>query len=75
MNNYNWILPSLLISAMTVTLLPVLPNQVSHAEKRPAQPSFSWWNLFGGTLQWEGGKGAPRQSLMVFVLLHQIVVR
>ncbi|BAY93679.1 MULTISPECIES: hypothetical protein [unclassified Tolypothrix] len=60
MNNYNWILPSLLISAMTVTLLPVLPNQVSHAEKRPAQPSFSWWNLFRRNPPVGRGKGAPR---------------
>lgn len=46
MNNYKLILSSLLISAMTATFIPVFPNQVSYAEKRSVQPSFSWWNIF-----------------------------
>jgi hypothetical protein len=46
MNNYKLILSSLLISVMTATFIPVFPNQVSHAEKRPAQQSSSWWNIF-----------------------------
>ncbi|MBW4480355.1 MAG: hypothetical protein KME54_26845 [Tolypothrix brevis GSE-NOS-MK-07-07A] len=63
MNNYNLILSSLLISAMTATFLPVLPNQVSYAEKRPAQESFSWWNLFRRKRPVGSGKGAPRPTI------------
>jgi hypothetical protein len=60
MNNYNLILSSLLISTMTATFIPVFPNQVSHAEKRPAQQSFPWWNIFRRKLPVGKGKGAPR---------------
>jgi hypothetical protein len=63
MNNYNLILSSLLISAMTATFIPVFPNQVSHAEKRPVQPSFSWWNIFRREPPVGRGKGAPRPTV------------
>jgi hypothetical protein len=63
MNNYNWILPSLLISAMTATFIPVLPNQVSHAENRPVQPSFSWWNIFRRKPPVGSGTGGSRPTI------------
>ena len=62
MNN-NLILSSLLISAMTATFIPVFPNQVSHAEKRSVQPSFSWWNIFRRKPPVGRGKGGSRPTI------------
>ncbi|MBD2358125.1 hypothetical protein H6G41_26530 [Tolypothrix sp. FACHB-123] len=63
MNNYKLILSSLLISAMPATLIPVFPNQVSYAEKRPAQQSFSWWNIFRRNPPVGRGKGGSRPTI------------
>ncbi|MEC4812622.1 MAG: hypothetical protein SAK29_05015 [Scytonema sp. PMC 1069.18] len=63
MNNYNLILSSLLISGMTATFISVFPNQVSHAEKRPVQPSSSWLNIFRREPPVGRGKGAPRPTV------------
>ena len=63
MNKYNLILSTLLVSAMTATLIPVFSNQVSYAEKRTVQPSFSWWNLFRRRPPVGSGKGASRPTI------------
>ncbi|GAA6623532.1 hypothetical protein [Scytonema sp. NUACC26] len=63
MNNDNLILSGLMISVMTATLIPALPNQASHAENRFVQSSLSWGNIFRRKPPVGRGSGGSRPTI------------